>query len=241
MSTLSLKNNNGSGCGSVGRAVASNTRGRRFESSHRQKFIFTLNICLLSTVYSKDKNKGKEAGYGPFFKNIIREIQAELQKRQDLLLTHSKATLTAVSSNYGQIEECKLLFRRNEKKFAVCLFKCSSMIITIKTNWNCLLHATKKVRSQCDQIGRNLPLCPTFKSLWLFWGGLTFLPKCSTYIRTIFILLLSKFLLLNLPTIEHILLPSGHTALRWHWAGRRLGIIDVTIRCLQWDEDIFGW
>ena len=31
----------GSGCGSVGRAVASNTRGPRFESSHWQKFIRT--------------------------------------------------------------------------------------------------------------------------------------------------------------------------------------------------------
>ena len=41
----------GNGCGSVGRAVASDTRGPRFESSHRQKFIYTLNICLLSTVY----------------------------------------------------------------------------------------------------------------------------------------------------------------------------------------------
>ena len=42
-------NNNrflGSGCGSVGRAVAFDTRGPRFESSHRQKFI--LNIyCQL--------------------------------------------------------------------------------------------------------------------------------------------------------------------------------------------------
>ena len=56
----------GSGCGSVGRAVASKSRGPRFESSHRQKFIFTLNICLLSTVYCKDKNKEKEAGNGPF-------------------------------------------------------------------------------------------------------------------------------------------------------------------------------
>ena len=56
----------GSGCGSVGRAVASDTRGPRFESSHRQKFIFILNICLLSTEYWKDENKEKEAGYGPF-------------------------------------------------------------------------------------------------------------------------------------------------------------------------------
>ena len=43
--------NLGSGCGSVGRAVASDTRGPRFESSHRQKIIYILNICLLSTVY----------------------------------------------------------------------------------------------------------------------------------------------------------------------------------------------
>ena len=40
----------GSGCGSVGRAVASNARGRWFDSSHQQKFIYILNICLLSTV-----------------------------------------------------------------------------------------------------------------------------------------------------------------------------------------------
>ena len=43
--------NVGSGCGSVGRAVASDTRGLRFESSHWQKFIYKLNICLLSAVY----------------------------------------------------------------------------------------------------------------------------------------------------------------------------------------------
>ena len=41
----------GSGCDSVGRAVASDTRRPRFESSHRQKFIYILNICFLSTVY----------------------------------------------------------------------------------------------------------------------------------------------------------------------------------------------
>ena len=55
----------GSGCGSVGRAVVSNTKGPRFKSSHQKK-IFTLNICLLSTVFCKDENKEKEAGDGPF-------------------------------------------------------------------------------------------------------------------------------------------------------------------------------
>ena len=32
---------------------------------------FFLFICLLSTVYWKDKNKEKEAGYGPFKKTTI--------------------------------------------------------------------------------------------------------------------------------------------------------------------------
>ena len=60
------KVNLGSGCGSVGRGVASDTRGPRFESSHWQIFIYILNICLVSTVFLKDKNKEKEAGNGPF-------------------------------------------------------------------------------------------------------------------------------------------------------------------------------
>ena len=51
----------GSGCGSVGRAVASNTRDPRFESRHRQSFIYQLYI-------RKDENKEKEAGNGPSFK-----------------------------------------------------------------------------------------------------------------------------------------------------------------------------
>ena len=33
------------------------------------KYLFILNICLLSNVYWKDKNKEKEAGNGPFWKN----------------------------------------------------------------------------------------------------------------------------------------------------------------------------
>ena len=57
----------GSGCGSVGRAIASNTRGPQFESRHQKIYLFLLNICLLSTVYWKDENKEKEAGDGPFF------------------------------------------------------------------------------------------------------------------------------------------------------------------------------
>ena len=57
----------GSGCGAVGRAVASDTRGPGFESSHRQ---LLLNIYLLLTVCRKDENKEKEAGNGRFKKII---------------------------------------------------------------------------------------------------------------------------------------------------------------------------
>ena len=66
----------GSGCGSVGRAVASNIKGPRFESSRQQKFIFILNISLLSTVCWRDENKEKEAGYVPFLKKRGRKVDA---------------------------------------------------------------------------------------------------------------------------------------------------------------------
>ena len=48
----------GSGGGSVGRAVTSDTRGPRFESSHWQTFIS--NICLLLTVNCNEKTKIKK-------------------------------------------------------------------------------------------------------------------------------------------------------------------------------------
>ena len=60
----------GSGCGSVGRAVASNARGPRFESSHWQTFI--LNIyCQL---HWKDENKEKETGIGQL-KKLFKALQ----------------------------------------------------------------------------------------------------------------------------------------------------------------------
>ena len=53
----------GSGCGSVGRVVATNSKGPQFESSHRQKYI--LNIY--GQLYRKDENKEKEAENYSFF------------------------------------------------------------------------------------------------------------------------------------------------------------------------------
>ena len=54
--------NQSSGCGSVGRAVASDTKGLQFESSRWQ---LLLNRGLLAlAVCRKDENKEKEAGNG---------------------------------------------------------------------------------------------------------------------------------------------------------------------------------
>ena len=61
------KNNLGNGCVSVGRAVASNSRGPQFESSHKQKFIYIDHLFTVNCVL-KRWNKEKEAGNGLFKK-----------------------------------------------------------------------------------------------------------------------------------------------------------------------------
>ena len=53
---LNMKNCRGSCCGSVDSAIASDTRGPRFESSHRQ---LLFNFSLLLTDCRKDENKEK--------------------------------------------------------------------------------------------------------------------------------------------------------------------------------------
>ena len=50
-----IKTEKGSGCGSVGRAVASYTRGPRFESSHRQKFIYIEHLYTVNCVLKRRK------------------------------------------------------------------------------------------------------------------------------------------------------------------------------------------
>ena len=52
----------GSGCGSVGRAVASDTRDPQFETRHRQNFIYQL-------YNRKEKNK-KEARNGSYLEKF---------------------------------------------------------------------------------------------------------------------------------------------------------------------------
>ena len=54
----------GSGCGSVGRAVLPIPEICGSNPVIGKK-LFIINICLLSTVYWKDENNEKEAGNGP--------------------------------------------------------------------------------------------------------------------------------------------------------------------------------
>ena len=62
----------GSGCGSVGRVVASKARGTQFESSNRE--IFTINIFTVSC--KKTKIKEKETENGNFLKPNLKGNQS---------------------------------------------------------------------------------------------------------------------------------------------------------------------
>ena len=64
----------GNGYGSIDRAVASDTRGMWFESSHRQ---LLLNQYFLLTVCRKDENKEKVAG------NVSQRDKLELSPTSD--------------------------------------------------------------------------------------------------------------------------------------------------------------
>ena len=117
----------GSGSGSVGRAVTSNTRCPRFKSSHRQKFIYALNICLLSTVYWKDENKEKEAGNGPFLKKKWKLFLCSAYVQLTLIRqgTRCAAVGRAVAS-YTRMKLIIFQFPKTQKIFSY--FACSLII-----------------------------------------------------------------------------------------------------------------
>ena len=64
----------GSGCGSVGRAVTTDSRCPWFKSSHRPKFI--LNVYY--QLYWKDKNKEKRGRKWPIFENKLYNQQSRV-------------------------------------------------------------------------------------------------------------------------------------------------------------------
>ena len=64
------------GCGSVGRVVASDSRGPWFESNYRQKFYWTFTVsCVEKTTI-----KHKDAGNRPIFKisNLGRRLDSQV-------------------------------------------------------------------------------------------------------------------------------------------------------------------
>ena len=97
----------GSGCDSVGRAVASDTRGPRIESSHWQNI---LNMDLLSTVLKKRKQRKKRPGL------------AHLKKHTN----HGPTVLAVESQSYFTcLHRNKVLFSENIISEATSVIRCS--------------------------------------------------------------------------------------------------------------------
>ena len=80
-----------SGCGSVGRAVASDTRG---SNPVIGKNLFILNIWLLSTVYWKDENKEKKRPGMAHFKSFVLIEIVRTVVHGDLKLKELKTSVT---------------------------------------------------------------------------------------------------------------------------------------------------
>ena len=75
----------GSGCGSVGRAVASNTRGPRFESSHWQTFISEIHFYIVNCI-EKTKIKEKRPGMAHFKKPCFKYYPSACPKIQNNII-----------------------------------------------------------------------------------------------------------------------------------------------------------
>ena len=63
--------------------VISDTRGPRFESSHRQKIINIEHLYTVNCVL-KRRNKEKEAGIGPFFLKKLRSYSIDIPMYQEV-------------------------------------------------------------------------------------------------------------------------------------------------------------
>ena len=73
----------GSGCGSVGRAVGSDTKDPRFKPPHRQSFIYQIFYQL---YHRKDEIKEKEAGNGTLKKVsvLMQLLESSLEEQEAL-------------------------------------------------------------------------------------------------------------------------------------------------------------
>ena len=96
----------GRSCGSVGRAVASDTTGLQFKSSHWQKFIYIEHLFTVNCIL-KRQNKEKEAGNGPFKKKQIWVNAQNLKKIQKIIRRIGHYVICPVSVN-ARYQACLL-------------------------------------------------------------------------------------------------------------------------------------
>ena len=83
----------GSGCGSVGRAVASDPRGPRFEFSHWQTFKSKIYLFTVNCI-EKTKIKKKRPGMAHFYKNYRSSSHIKCTYIGYILDERSKNTIT---------------------------------------------------------------------------------------------------------------------------------------------------
>ena len=135
--------NNGSDCGSVGWAVASETRGPWFESSHHQ------NLCWLFTVNCIEKTiiKEKEAGNCPFKNNA--EFNSSLSAK-------SATTREPWSNGYGR----RLMFRRLWVRIPAPYTGWTFFTYKCRKNWNDGCLKWPKIN---DKRGRGWPILKKLK------------------------------------------------------------------------------
>ena len=104
-----FKKQQGSGCDSVGRAVASNTRGPRFESSHQQ---FILRTYLLLTVKKRGQIKKKSPGKD-YLKNNKAVVVAQLVETS-LPTPEHQGSNPVITKIY--IQYCRLYWKDENKE-----------------------------------------------------------------------------------------------------------------------------
>ena len=104
----------GSECGAVGRAVASNTRDPQFESSHSQKI-----LCTYFQMHWKEENKRKVAKNVPivFFKNDKDFFHF---RRQNKFVTLTKERKKKKNGNFRNCDKWLFSPRRGEGRAKQC-------------------------------------------------------------------------------------------------------------------------
>ena len=133
----------GSGCGSVGRAVAFNTRGPRLEYSHRHNIYIELFIV---NCIEKTKIKKKRPGCLP---HII-----------ELVLTIWWAILIVNSFNIRpnlaeKVSNENILYSFDVVYFDILFFLCcraSRSLAFFSIRFNCLIGPARGALNQCDQM-----------------------------------------------------------------------------------------